>query len=236
MTNFKLGKHIRPAVVTGVKNILVNNSDSGIFSGFVAVRMLDTNDSIDWVKWTNPLMGASGYGIATTPEIDDTVVVGFDLRLRAYVVGMLTYNQILKSILDQSQFPGEDKDVRLKLKSGELLIRGKTKSSILFRNDGTTIFMLDDTKDESDSSNLIIAFDKDQNVTIKNANNVDVTAKKIIGTADEVDVVSDNINLGKGLVKSPIVRNTDIVQSLDSFGIPIFSQQYITSSTSAKSS
>jgi len=228
---FKVMQKLRPVLITVVKNIVINGQDTGVFSGFVTVQALDSGETIDYVKYTNSSLGNDVAGISYIPVAGrDCAVVGFDFRNRAYIVGMAKFDQLVKASFEETKAgPNELTDTRFKMRQGELRIRGPLKSSFYFKLDGSVVFMQDDTKEETDSSNLVVKFDQSQNVTIKNANVVSVDAQ-------EVDVISGNVNLGNGVVKSPIVRNTDVVESIDSMGIPIFSTQYLTSSTAVKSS
>jgi hypothetical protein len=215
---YNMYKSIRPAIVTGIKNIKVNGKDTGRFSGFIQVRTLDTNELLDWVKWQNPLLGNTGYGVVTVPVVNqDCVTIGFDFRKRAYVLGMLTYNQALKTISDDTtEFNGESTDPRLAIKPGELMLRGSNKSSILFANDGSTSFKLDDTKADSDPTNTVIKIDSGRNITITNSNAVsvqcnsaEVTATSNVNvSASSVNIDSGNINLGIG--GSPVLRVADV--------------------------
>lgn len=214
--NYEVYKQIRPALVIAIRNVMVNGNPlvPTQFSGFITVRMLDTNEIIDYVKWCNPLLGDTGYGVISIPVPKrDCVSIGFDLRKKPYVTGMLTYCQALKVTLDdQKVFDVEINDPRLKINPGELMLRGSNLSDILFANDGSTTFRLNDTLQDSDPNNLVIKIGADRSITITNAGPVTVTSTGTVQvTANEVDIVSDNINLGNGAGKSPVLRVSDIV-------------------------
>ena len=130
------------------------------------------------------------------------------------------------------------------------MVRGKNKTSLHFRNDGSTYLKLNDTV--ADSATLLISIDANKNVTISGANNVNVTAAgdinltatgKAVIKANEADVVaatvavkSDNITLGTGSAQA-IIRNTDRVQHIDPIlGVPVTSTMYVTQSESVKAS
>lgn len=243
----------QPAIIENVKFIKdEQGNDTEIFSGFVSVRLMSTNDRIEWVRWSNALMSDSGYGIVTVPCEKDCVTIAFGMRNEAYVTGKYLFNQLVKSNLDINAFYGDEKtDVRLKVKKGELLVRGKSKSSIHFKNDGTTVFKLNDEKEETDSENLVIKIDAQRNITILQGNkisvtcvdatltasgNTEVTAKTASLKADTVNVESNDIHLGKSGSEAPVIRSIDKVMHIDPvLGVPVQSQRYITKSGSTKS-
>lgn len=237
---------LHQAIIEKVK--FIKNTE--IFSGFVSIRLLSTNDRIEWAKWTNPLIG-DGYGVVTTPVEDDVVIVGFDFRNRCFIVGMLTYAQMSKPILeDQVPYEGEENDPRLKVKQGELLLRGKNKSSIHFKNDGSTVFKLNDEKEDSDINNVVIKIDANRNITILNANDISVdcknasvvceeksqvTAQEAFVEADKVEVKSNDIQLGKDGDLAPSIRDVDRTEHIDPVvGIPVQSIRYLTRSGTTK--
>lgn len=236
------------AIVTDIK--FMKNDDGSfklssrgkkIYSGFVSVRVLTVNLSFDWVRWTNPLMGQTQqYGIVSCPCVNDTVFIDFDPRGWVFVCGKITYMQGVKpngflqdfGVLNQplppaGALPVEADDFRLQLEEGEVLVRGPNQQSSHYRSDGSIVLKINDTIDDSDT--LIFKLDSSKNVTISGAGKVQITA-------NEADIISDNINLGAGMIKAPIIRNTDQVLTVDPWGIPMVSQQYLTNSQSVKSS
>lgn len=237
------------ALVTGIKNILDDaGNDTGFFSGYISVRLLSTNDTLEWVKWTNPLIGQD-YGVITIPVPNqDVVMVAFDLRNKAYTEGMTTYPQATRIIGDLAARTGELQDKRLKIQPGELLLRGRNKASIYFKNDGTVTLMADDTN----ANGVKIVLDQNNNITVTNGQTVAVSCKdatlncsdnavvnatnKAQVTAAEIDVISGNVQLGNGPVKAPIIRSIDPVITVDSFGIPLVSEEYVTQSANVQSS
>ena len=274
MSNYELEIYDKThvGVVTAVKYIL---DDSGnpttAFSGFFSAKLLFTAASIDWVRWCNPLMSQNGgYGLVTVPVVGDVVLIEYDITGRAYARGMMLYSQVIKPIFTTSDYGQtnatggkETSDKRLNIQPGEILLRGKNGSSIHFRNDGSTVFMLDDTVDESKT--LVIKADSQGNVSILNAGNIiansstlqatcsgDVTVKCQDATvtcdknadlkcedakieATSVEVVSDSITLGKTGVAAPIIRNTDMPQHVDPIlGIPVVAIEYLSSSESTE--
>jgi hypothetical protein len=133
---------------------------------------------------------------------------------------------------------------------GEVLIRGKSKSSVLFKNDGTTIFKLDDDKEETDPDNTIIKIESNGDITISNANNVttncknatinaedrtDINCTDAKVTATTVEIESDNITLGKTGSLAPIIRDTDKTKHTDPvIGVPVFSEKYMNHSNTTR--
>jgi len=245
-------------IVSGVTYILDDaGNKTKAFSGFVSVQLLNSNVSFNCVRWCNPLMGARGYGIVVFPERGDTVLIGFDALNRPYVRGMMLYAQAMKSDFSTVDYGGgggafdsEKEDVRLTINPGEMMIRGNNKTSLHFRNDGSTALKLDDTV--GDTETLVVSIDANKNLTVTGSKNVSVTASGDIGLtsqgktfikaseaevqANKVVVKSDDITLGTGAAQA-IIRTTDRVQHIDPvIGVPVQSVKYITDSNSVKAS
>lgn len=222
----------QPALVMGVKYLTDDKGESKYFSGFISVKLLGSQqETLNWVKWTNPVMGIN-YGVISLPiPGQDVVLVGWDLNKMAYVERMLSRDQFMRGVGQTTARKNEQEDKRLLILPGELLLRGNSKSSIYFKNDGSTVISVDDTKTDV----LTITIDQSNNVTVANANKVSVQAKDVNVKADTVEIDSGNISLGDGTPKEPIIRNIDKVLTVDSFGIPLISQEYLSNSTSVKS-
>jgi len=254
-------------IVTEVKFIIDDNGNlTDTFSGYVSVRLITSCETFNWVKWSNPLMSQSNkYGVMACPAVDDVVLVLFDPRGFPVVVGSMLFSQAVKPIFDQTDYTVEQSDstktkesddLRLKLKSGEVMVRGKNGSSIHFRNDGTTILKLDDSK--TDANTTHIGIDAQKNVFIMNAQNVtvqgtetarvecknaeieatekaSVKANDVEVEASNAKVISDNIELGGAGAKAAIIRELDKVQHIDPvIGVPVVSVRYLTKSKSTK--
>ena len=261
--DFNLHDRFCPAVITHVWTL--NDVPDGQFLGFVSVRLLLVGEEFKWARWTNSSMGnayidAAGqvqnkkYGFITTPEVNDVVYVGFDLRNNPVVLGMATYEMVTRKLNSQDvPMPTEDIDVRLALKGGETMMRGKNGTSLHFRNTGETVLKLDDEKKDADT--LIFKIDSNKDVTVAGArnvgvdasgdvkidcNNAHVTAKNDASVkAVTVEVDSDQISLGSvtNPVKIPILRATDYGIHIDPIlGVPVTDIAFLGQSTSTKAS
>jgi len=229
------------AVITAVHFLAGQSNDVNIFSGFVAVHIVTMNLDLDWVRWSNPLMGQTKqYGVLSCPCEDDTVYVEFDPRGYAHVTAKMTFLQAIKpngvlqdyGVLnnqseDITDFTPEADDFRLQIQKGEVLVRGSQQQSAHFRADGSIVLKIDDTKKDADT--FFLQIDANKNVTITGAAKVSVTAT-------EVDMVAPTVDLGNGSTKAALIRSTDPVLVLDSFGGPCVWQQYEKTSQTTQSS
>lgn len=254
-------------IITEVKFLLDDSGNmTDVFSGFVAVRLLTSCESFGWVKWSYPAMGQSGgHGIVVCPMENDVVAVEFDPRGFPVVVGSMLFSQAAKAVFNQQDYgvlsgsgKKEADDVRLKIKKGEVMVRGNNGSSVHFRNDGTTILKLDDTKE--DAQTTVFGMDVNKNVFILNAQNVNVMGTEttrvecknaeievsekasVKATDAEIEasnakVISDNIELGKTGTKSAVIRALDRCEHIDPVtGLSVVSTRYLTESKSVEAS
>jgi len=89
-----------------------------------------------------------------------------------------------------------------KIKPGEPYVRGKSRSSILMQQDGTTTFRLDDSLQDGDANQLIIRIDSSRNVSIINANQVTANAKNFsITGAEQISLSGDEVLVGSDASK-----------------------------------
>jgi len=261
-------ERLQLGVVTDVKPLMGDDEQpTEFFSGYVSVRLLTSCEEFHWVKWSYPHIGQSNKsGIIACPSVDDVVVLQFDPRGYPVVLGTMLYSQAVKPIYDQTDFTTtqtpegektkESDDLRLKLKQGEVMVRGSNGTSVHFRNDGTTILKLDDTKEDADTTVIGVDVNKNifilgaQNVTVKGTETARVECKnaeieateKVSVKADEATVeasqakvISDNIELGGSGVKAAIIRELDKAQHIDPvIGVPVVSVRYLTKSKSTK--
>jgi membrane glycosyltransferase len=241
-------------VITNVKYTL---DDSGqvtdIFSGFVGVQLIQEAMRFDSVRWTNPAFGSFGSnnlcGIISIPKPNDVVMIAFDIQNRPFVIGAVWYDLMVKGINESKAIGAEKTDNRLRMKPGEIRIRGLKGNSLTMHNDGTMIYRVDDTKD--DGSSPVITVDSNGNlsaVNIKDANvecqtaelkaavSAKITTKTADIEADQANVISDDIHLGKTGAEAPVIRDTDKAQHIDPItGLPVFTNFYVTKSQTTKS-
>lgn len=239
-------------IITDLKYAL---DDSGkvtdIFSGFVGVQLLQEAMNFDFVRWTNPAFGSFGnnYGIISVPMVNDVVVIAFDIQNRPFVVGTVWYDLIVKGMNETKAIGKETTDNRLRLMPGEIRVRGKKGNSLTLHNDGTMVYRVDDTKD--DGSSPVITVDSNGNlsaVNVKDANvecqtaelkaavSAKITTKTADIEADQANVISDDIHLGKTGAEAPVIRDTDKAQHIDPItGLPVFTNFYVTKSQTTKS-
>jgi hypothetical protein len=239
------------AIITDIKYLLDNIGQvTKIFSGFIGVQLLHEPVRFDFVRWANSAFGSfeNKYGIIVTPKPKDVVVLGFDVQNRPYVRGMVWYEQTVKGLNDLVGRPNELTDTRLLMIPGEIRIRGDKGNSLSFQDDGSMVYRVDDTK--SDSSSPVILIDAQGNMkatNIKDANvqcqtaelnaavSVMVKTQSAEVDADQVNVVSDNITLGKDGTAAPAIRNSDKAEHIDPIlGIPIFTDYYVTNSNTTE--
>jgi hypothetical protein len=180
-----------------------------VFSGFVAVRILNMGVAFAWVRWTNPLFSQSNvYGVFACPAEDDIVEITFDPRGYPISGRMMLFSQAVKPNLDLSDYTvtqdengnktKESDDLRLKIKKGEVMVIGKNGTSFHFRNDGTTILKLDSTKKDADTTTIgvdsggNVFISGAQNVTVQSAATAKITCQNAELTANEKVTVTAN--------------------------------------------